>query len=70
MILWYCPYYKWEHWLCDIFIDLLKVWWKVSTVVLRFKRMSDDASGAQLAGKKEGNLKILPSNGKNGSSMD
>ena len=32
--------------------------------------MSDDASGAQLAGKKEGNLKILPSNGKNGSSMD
>ena len=59
--------------LADIFIELLKFWCEVLTVVLGCMRMFDDSSGAQLAGRRRGGglpcsfLKIqknCPNNGK------
>ena len=37
-----------------IFIELLKFWYKVVTIVLGCMRMPGNVSGAQLAGKREG----------------
>ena len=37
-----------------IFIELLKFWYKVVTIVLECMRMPGNVSGAQLAGKREG----------------
>ena len=35
-----------------IFMELFKSWWEVLTIVLGCMRMSDDVSGAQLAGSR------------------
>ena len=37
-----------------IFIELLKFWYKVVTIVLGCMRLPGNVSGAQLAGKREG----------------
>ena len=43
-----------------IFIELLKFWYKVVTIVLECMRMPGNVSGAQLAGKREGGVLPYP----------